>query len=283
MIMQRSMTQILLPLLLLIFLCFFIWKSTVDNNVVSSPVADTADTESARFMVKPFFTEENQIALALDGGNIPVARGQVPSVMIGKNIMRTVHLAWIHDWSNPVCRSIFQRLQLLYASEQGAALPALRIYLNPVYSDPAGEALQRSLLQVYFRSRIRENYLILASEISTGTLPADADAVRQRVEKLDPSLLADWDTPLEWLESDLHHTFSVAAIQLARNEAMMGQKIPAQLTAMDSILPPGADDQEIIAFLKHADHRQRIWLQASSPTMIPRDFPTSEKKENSAK
>lgn len=228
--------------------------------------------DASRFLVKPFLVKNNQIALALDGGNVPVGQGQVPSVVIGNNVMRTVHLAWVHDWSHPTCRAVFHKLQALYATEQGAALPALKIYLNPVFSDPAGEALHRAMLQVYFRSRVRQNYLILASEMGAGTLPADAEALRQRVEQLDPTLLADWNTPLDWLESDVNHTFSIGAVQMARNEAMLGEKIPAQLSAMLTILPTTANDQEIIAFLKDAESRQRAWLQtSSSSTMISAD------------
>ncbi|MFM2171829.1 MAG: hypothetical protein RI957_2058 [Verrucomicrobiota bacterium] len=266
--MQRSFAKLLLPLLLLISLAILVWHSGADQESTKEPTAEAPTIDASRLLVQPFWAKRNLAALALDGGNIPVAQGQVPSVVIGKNIMRTLHLAWVHDWSHPACRSVFHKLQALYASEQAEALPALKIYLNPVSSDPAGEALHRAMLQVYFRSRIRENYLILASELSSGLLSADAEAVRERVVLLDPTLMADWNTPLEWLESDVNHTFSVAAVQMARNEQILGEKIPAQLSAMLTILPTTANDQEIIAFLQDAESRQRAWLKVLVPSTI---------------
>jgi hypothetical protein len=220
--------------------------------------------DPSRFLVRPFHAQENQTALALDGGALPITHGQVPSVVLGENILRTVHLAWVHDWSHPDCRTVFKNLQALYASEQGASLPALKIYLNPVFSDPAGEALHRAMLQVFFRSRIRENYLILASELSAGTLPPDAEAIRKRVEALDPILIDDWSTRLDWLESDYEKTFSTASVQQARNAALLGQQSPAQLTSMLATLPPPADRQEIVAFLQDAQTKQSAWLQTLS-------------------
>jgi hypothetical protein len=270
--MQRSIVKLLLPLLLLIALSILAWHSGADQQSTKAETAEAPTIDASRLLIQPFLVNRNQVGLALDGGNIPVAQGQVPSVVIGKNIMRTLHLAWVHDWSHPACRALFHKLQALYASEQGEALPALKIYLNPVSSDPTVEALHRAMLQVYFRSRTRENYLILASELSSGLLSADAEAVRQRVELLDPTLMADWNTHLEWLESDVNHTFSVAAVQMARNEKILGEKIPAQLSAMLTILPTTANDQEIIAFLQDAESRQRAWLKVLVPsTIMPAD------------
>lgn len=120
------------------------------------------------------------------------------------------------------------------------------------------------MLQVFFRSRIRENYLILASELSSGTLPPDAESIRKRVEVLDPILIDDWSTRLDWLESDYEKTFSTASVQQAHNAALLGQQSPAQLTSMLATLPPLADRQEIVAFLQDAQTKQSAWLQTLS-------------------
>jgi hypothetical protein len=172
-----------------------------------------------------------------------------------------VLLAWVHDWSKAECRTSFKNLLALYASEEGASPPIVRIYLNPVFSDPAGEALHRAMLQVYFRSGARENYLVLASELSAGTLSPDAEAIRKRVEELDPMLLDDWDIRLDWLENDIEQTFATARVQQARNAALLGPQGPAQLTSMFAILPPLASSQEIMTFLQDANTNQRAWLQ----------------------
>jgi hypothetical protein len=266
--MPRSAFKLLVPLAFLFLLLFAVFRKGPHKPVPQAePMGSTMiEFDPSRFLIQPFHAEGNGTALALDGGALPVAHGQVPSVVIGKNILRTVHLAWVHDWSHAECRTVFKNLLALYDSEQAASLPALRIYLNPVFSDPAGEALHRAMLQVFFRSRIRENYLILASELSAGTLPPDAEAIRRRVEEIDPILIDDWNTPLDWLESDVENTFSIARVQQARNAALLGEQSPAQLTSMLASLPPLADLNEILAFVQDAYTKQRAWLQTLSKT-----------------
>jgi hypothetical protein len=268
--MTRSAFKLIIPLTFLILLLFAVFKAGPGKPIpkpTPTGSADKIEFDPSRFLVRPFHGGENQTALALDGGALPIAHGQVPSVVIGKNVLRALHLAWVHDWSNAECRESFKNLLALYASEQGASLPSLRIYLNPVFSDPAGEALHRAMLQVFFRSRVRENYLILASELSTGALPPDAKAIRNRLEDLDPILIDDWSTPLDWLESDTEKTFATAIVQQARNTALLGQQSPAQLTSMLATLPPLASSQEIIDFLQDANIKQRTWLQTlAKPT-----------------
>lgn len=270
--MPRTVIHWLIPLAFLMVMIFAVFSEktpkTGPEEKPQHPI--TTEIDSSRILVRPFHTKDHQSALALDGGAIPAANGQVPSVVMGKNILRTVHLAWVHDWSQPECRSVFQNLQALYASEQGASLPALKIYLNPVFSDPAGEALHRAMMQVFFRSRIRENYLILAAELSNGTLPPDAGAIRKRVEEIDPNLMDDWDNPADWLNGDIEHTFSIAKIQQARNEAVLGPQSPAQLTSLLATLPPQAGRQELFDFLQQANNSQRAWLQQTAdPAAAP--------------
>lgn len=262
--MPRSAFKLLIPLTFLVLLLFVLFKADPPEPAPqAAPVgsAATIEFDPSRFLVRPFHAEGNGVALALDGGAIPISHGQVPSVVIGKNVLRTLHLAWVHDWSHAECRTLFKNLLALYASEQGASLPALRIYLNPVFSDPAGETVHRAMLQVFFRSRIRENYLILATELSAGTLPPDAESIRKRVEELDPALIDDWTTPLDWLENDIAQAFSIASVQQARNAALLGKQGPAQLTSMLATLPPLASTEEIAVFLQDANTKQRAWLQ----------------------
>jgi len=262
--MPRSALRLLAPLTLLGLLAFAVFhegRREPASKAEPASAAAPVELDPSRFLVRPFHAADNQIALALDGGAMPVAHGQVPSVVVGKNVLRTVHLTWVHDWSSAECRTSFKNLLALYESEEGASLPALRIYLNPVFSDPAGEALHRAMLQVFFRSRVRENYLTLASELSTGALSPDAEAIRKRLEDLDPILIDDWSTRLDWLESDIEKTFATAIVQQARNTAVLGQQGPAQLASMLSILPPRAGRQEIVAFVQDAHARQRTWLE----------------------
>jgi hypothetical protein len=82
---------------------------------------------------------------------------------------------------------------------------------------------------------------------------------------IDPDLMADWDTRLDWLENDIEQTFAIARVQQARNAAVIDQRHPAQLTSMLAVLPPMADRQGILAFLQDANARQRLWLQALPP------------------
>lgn len=261
--MPRSVFKLLIPLAVLILLLFAAFWTGPHKPVSKAEPMESAliEFDPSRFLVRPFHAKENQAALALDGGTLPITHGQVPSVVIGENMLRTVHLAWVHDWSHPECRTVFKNLQALYASEQGASLPALKIYLNPVFSNPAGKAVHHAMLQVFLRSRVRENYLILASELSAGTLAPDAEAIRKRVEELDPILIDDWSTRLDWLENDIEMSFSTANAQQARNAALLGQQSPAQLTSMLATLPPMADRQEIVAFLQDAQTKQSTWLQ----------------------
>lgn len=212
------------------------------------------------FLVRPFFTQDNQIALALDGGALPAEYGKVPSIVIGKNILRMVHVAWVHDWTHPECRASFNNLRLLYDSEEGASLPALRIYLNPVFSDEAGEALHQALFKAFFRSQNRDCYLILANEIAAGSLAPDAEAIRNHIEILDPTLIEDWDSHLGWFEDDMEMTFSIARTQRDRNAAILNLKYPNQLTSMLAVMPPLANNREIIAFIQEANITQRAWL-----------------------
>jgi len=121
------------------------------------------------------------------------------------------------------------------------------------------------MLQVLARAEGHETYLTLAQEISNGSLAADPEAIRNRVEMIDPDLMADWDTRLDWLENDIEQTFSIARVQQARNAAVTGQHQPAQLTSMLAVLPPMADRDGVIAFLQDANARQRLWLQALPP------------------
>lgn len=226
------------------------------------------DDDPSRHLIRPFHAQGNQVALALDGGKLPVPGGQVPSIVIGSNVLRMLHLCWPHDWTDPGFRASFKNLRDLYASEEGASLPALKIHLNPVFSDATGEALHRAMLQVYFRNETRDTYLALANGMCDGSLAPDAEAVRKRVEEIDPILIADWDTRLEWLENDLGKTFSIARVQHARNTAMVGQDKAARLTSMRATLPVSADHQEIAAFLQDANASQFAWLQ-SHPAPAP--------------
>ena len=265
--MPRAAYKLLIPLVILSFILVVMFKNAPQSDAqkTQGETANTIEFDSSRFLVRPFFVKENQVALALDGGAFPVAKGEVPSIVIGNNILRTVHLAWVHDWSDADCRKTFNNLQALYNSEQGAALPALKIYLNPVFADPAGEELHRAMLQVLSRSQVRENYLILANEISTGKLLPDPEAIRKRMEDLDPMMIDDWTTRLDWFENDIEKTFSVAKIQQARNAAILGPQSPAQLTSMLAILPSQATTQIISDFIQDANTKQRTWLQNAPP------------------
>jgi hypothetical protein len=266
--MPRSVYKLLIPLLFLIFILVAVFKNDPQSDAPKTQRerSKTTEFDPSQFLVRPFFVKENQVALALDGGAFPVAKGEVPSIAIGKNILRTVHLAWVHDWSEADCRNTFKNLHALYNSEQGAALPAVKIYLNPIFSDPAGEELHRAMLQVLSRSQVRENYLILANEISTGKLLPDPEAIRKRMEELDPMMIDDWTTRLDWFENDIEKTFATAKIQQARNTAILGQQSPTQLISMLAILPSQATTQEISDFIQDANTKQRTWLQKAPPT-----------------
>lgn len=230
--------------------------------------ASAIDLDPARFLIKPYFVQPDQVAVALDGGKIPVPSGQVPSIIVGTNILRTVHVSWVHDWSDKETRSFFKTLQALYASEEAAALPALRIYLNPVFSDANGEAVQRAMLQVFFRSDNRDLYRILAKEIATGALAADPEAIRSCVETLEPLLINDWDTKLEWLEGDIEKTFSVAKIQQARNAKVLKPTFKSQLASMLDILNPSANIMEVSEFVQKANTLQRTWLHSQAGSSL---------------
>lgn len=261
--MPASVYRLFVPLVILGLLLLVVFKlgSTKQTTRQTIQKKDESQLDPSRFLIRPFYSQGTEIALALDGGAIPVAGGQVPSIMVGKNLLRTVHLAWLHDWSKPETLALFKNLQVLYASEEGTSLPALKIYLNPVFSDPAGEALHRAMLQVFFRGDTRDSYLKLAREMSTGALPANAQAIRKRIEITDPILIADWDNRLEWLESDIEKTLSTARIQQARNAAITPTQDIDQLTSMLATLSPLANPQELSAFIQNANATQRAWLQ----------------------
>jgi hypothetical protein len=226
--------------------------------------ASAIELDPSRFLIKPFFAQADQVAVALDGGEIPVPSGQVPSIVIGGNVLRTVHLSWVHDWSDAETRASFKALDELYTSADGASLPALRIYLNPVFSDPKSEAVQRAMLQVFFRSDNRDLYQILARELASGALAADPEAIRTRVESLEPLLMDDWNSELGWLEGDIEKTFSVAKAQQARNAKVLKPAFKAQLASMLEILDPSAGMEEFSAFVQRADTAQRTWLHSQS-------------------
>jgi hypothetical protein len=266
--MFKSGLKLLVPLAVLILLLLAIYRTPQPPAPVgkeSQSPASAMEADPARILVRPFKAEGDRVALALDGGELPILGGEVPGIIVGKNILRTVHLAWLHDWTDVACRSSFKKLQSLYASEEITGLPALKIHLNPVFSDLLGEAVHRAMLQVLARAEGHETYLTLAQEISNGSLAADPEAIRNRVEMIDPDLMADWDTRLDWLENDIEQTFSIARVQQARNAAVTGQHQPAQLTSMLAVLPPMADRDGVIAFLQDANARQRLWLQALPP------------------
>lgn len=278
--MSRPAFKLLIPLTFLILLVGAVLMSGPQkpaHGTGKTAASAATNLDPSRFLIRPFRKKDNQTALALDGGKVPIAGGEVPSVVLGKNILRTVHLAWVHDWTHADCRTSFKNLQAVYASKEGDSLPALRIYLNPVFSDPAGEAIHRALLQVFFRSDNRDNYLVLATEMSAGSLSPDAEAIRKRVEEIDPILIDDWNNRLDWLENDIEKTFSTARIQQARNTALLGQQSPAQLSSMLATLPPLAGSQEIIAFLQDANARQLAWLetQAKPPAHEPPVTPSN--------
>lgn len=238
--------------------------SPPDTQSNSKSQTSAIELDPSRFLIKPFFVQPDQVAVALDGGKFPVPSGQVPSIVVGANILRTVHLAWVHDWSDAETRTLFKTLQTLYASEEAASLPALRIYLNPVFSDAHGEAVQRAMLQVFFRSDNRDLYQTLAKELATGALAADPVAIRGRVETLEPLLMNDWDTQLEWLEGDIEKTFSVAKVQQARNAKILNPEFKTQLASMLEILNPSADIKELNEFIQKSNTLQRTWLHSQA-------------------
>lgn len=221
--------------------------------------------DPSRILVRPFYTQGNQVALALHGGALPADRGKVPSIVIGTNILRMVHLAWVHDWTYPECVATFNRLRLLYESEEGASLPALRIYLNPIYADEAGEAVHRALLRAFFHSENRGCYLQLSHDIAAGMVAPNAQAIRSHIENIDPALIDDWETPFGWLEDDIDLTFAIARTQRDHNAAILHQDHPNQLTSMLTVLPASADSQGIISFIQEANATQNAWLLTLSP------------------
>lgn len=233
--------------------------------------ASEIELDPSRFLIKPFFAQANQIAVALDGGEIPVPGGQVPSIVVGANVLRTVHLTWVHDWTDAETRASFKALQGLYASAEGASLPALRIHLNPVFSDSSGEEVQRAMLQVFFRADNRDLYQILARELATGALATDPEAIRSRVETLEPLLMDDWDSRLDWLEVDIEKTFSVAKMQQARHAKILDPAFKAQLASMLDIANPSADMKELVTFVHKADTMQRTWLHSQSGPSLNED------------
>lgn len=259
--MWLSASKLLVPLAILILLLLAVFRTSPPSPVQSQGQKAQINLDPSRFLIRPFYSQGRETALALDGGEMPVGSGQVPSIVVGGNVLRAVHLAWLHDWTNAESRTSFKNLQALYASEEGASLPALKIYLNPVFSDAAGEAVHRAMLQVYFRSDSRDSYFTLANEMSAGSLATNADAIRNRVELIDPILVEDWDSRLSWLESDIEQTFSIARVQQARNAAIAAPEHVDQLTSMHATLPPPADQQERITFLQQANASQRAWLQ----------------------
>ncbi len=263
--MPPNALKLLIPVAMLGLLLFAAFNGSPEQSSPDGSRGESAGQaggDPSRHLIRPYAVEGNQVALALDGGEMPVPGGQVPSIVIGTNVLRTVHLAWPHDWTDAAFRTRFKNLQDLYASKEGASLPALRIYLNPVFSDAAGEALHRAMLQVYFRNETRETYFTLANAMCDGSLAPDAAAVRKRVEEIDPILIADWDTRLDWLENDIAKTFSIARVQLARNEAMVGRDKAARLTSMHATLADSADKQGMTAFLQDANASQIGWLHS---------------------
>jgi hypothetical protein len=260
--------KLLVPLAVLTLLLLAVFRTPQPPAPVgkdSQSSASAMEVDPSRILVRPFKAEGERVALALDGGELPILGSEVPGIIVGRNILRTVHLAWLHDWTDAECRTSFKNLQALYASEEGPSLPALKIHLNPVFSLPLGEAVHRAMLQVLARGEGHETYLTLAQEISDGSLAADPEAIRKRVEMIAPDLMADWDTRLDWLENDIEQTFAIARVQQARNAAVTGHHHSAQLTSMLAVLPPLADRQGILAFLQDANARQRLWLQALPP------------------
>lgn len=242
-------------------------------NPGSSPPADADNGEKqvpkialdpSRFLIKPYFVQADQVAVALDGGRMPVPSGQVPSIVIGANVLRQVHLSWVHDWTDVETKDSFRALQALYASEEAASLPALRIYLNPVFSNPNSEAVQRAMLQVFFRSDNRDLYRILAGELATCALAANPLAIRNRVGTIEPLLMDDWNSRLGWLESDIDKTFAAARVQQARNAEILQPAFKAQLASMLDILDPSADRKELSEFVRKANAMQRAWLHSQS-------------------
>jgi hypothetical protein len=264
----------LVPLALLAFLVI-VWMnprpSPPENTVNSKSQTPAIELDPSRFLIKPFFVQPEQVAVALDGGEIPVPSGQVPSIVIGANRLRMVHLSWVHDWNDAETRASFKTLQALYASDEAASLPALRIYLNPLFSGPNSESVQRAMLQVFFRSDNRDLYQILASELGTGELAPDPEAIRSRVEAIEPLLMDDWNSKLEWLEGDIEKTFSVARMQQARNARILNPACKAQLASMLEILPPSADMKELSAFVHQANTLQRTWLHSQSGRSLKED------------
>lgn len=256
----------IVPLALLIAMSIIVFKSRSGPQAPSKDPLGQADPivfDPSRFLVRPFHAQGNQVALALDGGALPADNGKVPSVVVGKNILRMVHLAWVHDWTRPDCVASFNNLRLLYDSEEGASLPALRIYLNPVFSDEAGEAVHRAMLRIFFHSENRGCYLQVAHEIGAGLLAPDAEAIRSHIEIIDPPLIDDWENPFGWLEDDIKMTFSNARAQRDRNHAILNLENPSQLTSMLAVMPPLANHREIIAFVKEASAAQNAWLRTS--------------------
>lgn len=262
---RYTVLKSLFPLAILTGLLFVVINSRPDqqgNADINKNSVPSSTPDSARFLIKPYFVRPSQIAVALNGGDIPVPDGQVPSIIIGRNVLRMVPLCWVHDWTDPEARTSFQALQALYDSKDGASLPALRIYLAPVFSSPESEAIQRAMLQVFFRSDNRGLYQILAKELSTGALAADPEAIRSRVEAIEPLLMDDWGSRLDWLESDIEKTFSVAKTQQARHAKLLNPAFRSQLASMLEILPPASGQKELISFIHKANETQGRWLDS---------------------
>lgn len=265
--MRFTLLKLIIPLGVLVVLVL-VWMNPPSRPTHNSSASKSRDSlielDPSRFLIKPFFVHPDQVAVALDGGELPVPNGQLPSIVIGANVLRTVHLSWVHDWSDAETRATFKTLQELYASEEASTLPALRIHLNPVFSDSHGEAVQRAMLKVFFRSDDRNLYQTLARELGTGSLAADPEAIRSRVETIEPLLMDDWNSSLGWLEGDIEKTFSAARIQQTRNAKVLNPAFKAQLASMLAILPPSADIRELSTFVHEANTVQRTWLHSQA-------------------
>ena len=233
-------------------------QSPQDAGVTDAPRG--IELDPSRFLIEPLPGQGNQVGIGLAGGKIPVTGGQVPAMVIGTNVLRTVHLCWVYDWTDDTSRASLKALLELYASPEGASLPALKIHLNPVFSDPAGEAVHRAMLQVYFRSDHRGLHQEVAARIAAGSLEPDPEAIRLHVEGIEPLLMDDWSSRLEWLENDIDKTFDLAKAQQARNAEVLAPAFTSQLASMIEIVDPSTEATGLSKFILDASVAQSTWL-----------------------
>lgn len=255
---KRNPAAILSVLVLLGILVFFASSSPTEKE---SPGAAENLAKSGDFFLRPFISDRGETVMSLGGGKHPVDNLTLPSIAFGEEGgVRRLQVAMPLDWTHPDSRKAYRMIRELYGDEDVKGLPAIDLYLLPVYALESGKSVHEAVLTVHLGSNRVESLPGLLARLASGTLAADAREILAHVADADPDLVPRWESLSINQRDRFSDAFQRASVQQRHNSSRLDDASAHQLIVFDSVLTGMPSRRMLADFLRAAASRQHDYL-----------------------